>query len=121
MFEKQKDYQADTGIGKRLARVQELMTAIESLEKELDEQKSYLLGHALRNELHCMQYQHMKATVCETTRWIYSDSVKQSEKRLKAKKVREQEDGTAIGNKSQHIRVTFAAKAILAENTKVEA
>lgn len=121
MFETHKAYKADTGIGKRLARVQELMTTIETLERELDEQKAYLLGHAIRSELHSMQFEYMKATVCETTRWVYSDSVKQSEKRLKAKKAREQEDGTAIGTKSQHIRVTFSAKGILAENAKVEA
>lgn len=110
----EKVYQPTTSIGARIQRVQDLKVQIDALERELDQERAYLLGHMLRQDLKSVQCGPTTVTRRERANWIYSETVKRSEKTLKARKQREQEDGTAINNPTEHVIVTISAKAILA-------
>ena len=112
-----KTYEAGSSIGDRILRVQALKAQIDALEQELDSQKAYLQGHAIRQGLTSLKCEATTLTLRERLTWFYSQGVKDAEKRLKARKTREQEDGTAINTVNQHLVVTISAKAILAAQT----
>jgi hypothetical protein len=108
-----KTYERGTSIGERLDDVQRVKLEIDRLQSILDEHKAYLLGHAIRNGYDALRCGHMVLTRRERTSWVYSRSIKQAETRLKERKQDEQNDGTAIGSSSEHLVITFDAKAIL--------
>jgi hypothetical protein len=109
-----KEYAPTTGIGERLAEVQALKVQIDALEAKLDEHKAYLLGHAIRNNLDGLRLGPLTLSRRERPTWTYSDTLKAAEAKLKARKTVEQQNGTATCKKSEHLVVTFDAKAILA-------
>lgn len=111
-----KDYASGTGIGDRIAEVQALTLQIEALESKLDEHKAYLLGHALRNDLQTLRLGAFKLSVRTRQSWRYSDAVKASEAKLKARKSTEQAKGIATATPSQHLVCLFDAKAALSQN-----
>lgn len=112
-----KTYEPGSSIGDRILKVQAIKAQIDALEQELDSQKAYLLGHAIRQGLTTIKCGATTVTRRERACWVYSQGVKDAEKRLKARKTREQEDGTAINTPSEHLLVTISAKAILAAQT----
>lgn len=111
-----KTYQRGTGIGERLDDVQRIKLEIDRLQALMDEHKAYLLGHAIRNGYDALRCGNMTLSRRERVSWVYSKSIKQAEARLKQRKQEEQNDGTAIGSASEHLVVTFDAKAILLQN-----
>lgn len=108
-----KDYAQGTGIGDRLAEVQNLLLQIEALEAKLDAHKAYLLGHALRNDLQTLRQGAFKVSVRSRQSWAYSQAIKAAESKIKARKAAEQANGTATSTTSEHLVCTFDAKAAL--------
>jgi len=115
-----KDYPAGTGIGDRLAEVQSIKLQIDALEAKLDEHKAYLLGHAIRNNLDGLRYGALILSRRARATWIYSQSVKAAEAKLKERKRIEQDKGIAEAILTEHLVVTFSAKIALA-NQLIEA
>lgn len=108
-----KTYERGTSIGERLDDVQRIKLEIDRLQAILDEHKAYLLGHAIRNGYDALKCGDMTLSRRERVNWVYSRSIKQAEARLKERKQEEQNDGTAIGSASEHLVITFDAKAVL--------
>lgn len=108
-----KVYEPNTAIGTRLSEVQRLKLEIDQLTEQLDQQKAYLLGHAIRNSFDGLKCGPITLSRRERVSWVYSDAVKQAERRLKDRKQTEQEKGIAIGTTSEHSVVTFSAKIAL--------
>lgn len=109
-----KDYTAGSPIGARISKVQALKAQIEALEAQLDEEKAYLLGHAIRNNLDGLRCGVVTLSRRERPAWTYTDKVKAAEARLKAQKAAEQKSGAATAKVSEHIVVTFDVKALVA-------
>jgi len=108
-----KDYAIGTSIAGRLAEVQRIKLDIDRLSVQLDEHKAYLLGHAIRNNLDGLRCGAVTLSRRVRVSWVYSDAVKQAERRLKDRKQTEQDNGIAIGTPSEHLVVTFDAKIAL--------
>jgi len=113
-----KTYQRDTAIGERLENIKRIKVEIDRLNEELDKQKAFLLAHAIRNDYDSLRLEEMILTRRTRTTWVYSANIRQSEAKLKQRKLKEQNDGTAIGNSSEHLVVTFDTKALLAHSTR---
>lgn len=114
-----KTYTPDSGIGERLTEVQRLKLEIDRLSAELDEHKAYLLGHAIRNDYDSLSCGAVTVSRRERASWTYSEALQNAEANLKDRKAREQKNGTAVNNPTEHVVVTFSAKAVLL--AKVEA
>lgn len=110
-----KEYKAGTPIGDRIVKVQSLRAQIEALEAELDAEKAYLLGHLLRQDLKGAKCGATSVIRRERANWLYSEAIKRSEKTLKARKQREQEDGTAINNPTEHLMVTISGAVLVGQ------
>jgi hypothetical protein len=108
-----KVYEASSSIGARVLKVQELKAQIDALERQVDAEKAYLLGHAIRQGLQSIKCGATTITRRERASWVYSQAVKDAEKRLKSKKQQEQDNGTAVNTPSEHLLVTISAKVLL--------
>lgn len=113
-----KTYTADSAIGKRLANVQRVKLEIDRLTEELDEDKAYLLGHAIRNNFDSLQLGPLKVSRRERAFWSYSEALQDAEAKLKDRKVREQKNGTATNTPSEHLVITFSVKAVLLDKVQ---
>jgi capsule polysaccharide export protein KpsE/RkpR len=109
-----KVYDPTSSIGARILKVQSLKAQIDALEQQLDAEKAYLHGHVTRQGLQGVKCGATTLTVRERASWAYSDAVKTAEAKLKARKQREQNDGTAVNTPSEHLLVTISAKALVA-------
>lgn len=114
-----KRYEIGTGIGDRLAEVQRLKIEIDRLTSELEEQKAYLMGHAVRNNLDSLQFGAMTLSKRGRTTWTYSPALIEARDRVKAREKREQADGTAKAKITEHMVISFDAKAILSANIQL--
>jgi hypothetical protein len=108
-----KIYERGTTIGERLHEVQLIKLEIDRLTSLLDEQKAHLLGHAIRNNFDSLKCGPVTLSRRERVSWVYSDAVKQAERRLKDRKQTEQDKGIAVSTVSEHPVVTFNAKIAL--------
>lgn len=108
-----KVYSPDSSIGKRLAEVQRIKLEIDRLSEALDEEKAYLLGHAIRNNYDALQCGALVVSRRERAQWTYSEALQQAEANLKIRKGREQKNGTAINTPTEHLVVSFSAKVAL--------
>lgn len=115
-----KNYTPDSSIGQRLTRVQELKLEIDRLTEQLDEQKAYLLGHAIRNNYDTLACGPLKVSRRERSTWTYSQGVQKAEESLKARKQREQKDGTATAQITEHLMVSFSARVLLTKAVEVQ-
>lgn len=111
-----KTYERGTSIGERLDDVQRIKLEIDRLQAILDEHKAYLLGHAIRNDYDALRLGAMTLARRERVNWVYSRSIKQAEARIKERKQEEQNDGTATSSASEHLVITFDAKAVLLDS-----
>jgi len=114
-----KTYTPDSSIGERLTEVQRIKLEIDRLNEELDGHKAYLLGHAIRNNYDSLACGAVTVSRRQRASWTYSEALQKVEANLKDRKAREQKNGTAINSPTEHVVVTFSAKAVLL--TKVEA
>lgn len=108
-----KVYSPDSSIGKRLANVQRIKLEIDRLNELLDEEKAYLLGHAIRNDYDALQCGALTLSRRERAQWTYSEALQQAEANLKIRKNREQKNGTAINTPTEHLVITLSAKIAL--------
>lgn len=108
-----KSYERGTTIGERLHEVQLIKLEIDRLTSLLDEQKAHLLGHAIRNNLDGLRCGPITLSRRERVSWVYSDAVKQAERRLKDRKQTEQDKGVATSFSTEHLVVSFSAKIAL--------
>lgn len=108
-----KEYTPDSSIGSRLAEVQRLKLEIDRLTEQLDEHKAYLLGHVIRNNYDGLRIGALTLSRRQKPSWTYSPALYEAEARVKARKVREQKDGTAINKPTEHLVINFSAKSIL--------
>lgn len=108
-----KSYERGTTIGERLHEVQTIKLEIDRLAALLDEQKAYLLGHAIRNNLDGLKCGPVTLSRRERVSWVYSDAIKQAERRLKDRKQAEQDKGVAVSTTSEHLVINFSAKIAL--------
>lgn len=115
-----KDYHPTEGIGQRLTEIQRIKLEIDRLTEQLDEHKAYLLGHAIRNGYDSLRCGALVASRRERASWVYSEALQDAEAKLKARKQREQKNGTAVNNPTEHLVINFSAKIALA-NTAIEA
>jgi hypothetical protein len=115
-----KDYKPSEPIGQRLLEVQRIKLEILRLEEELDKQKAYLLGHALRIDQDSLRCGAITVSRRERPSWTYSHAVQDAESALKQRKAREQRNGTATNNPTEHLIVTFSAKVALANANTME-
>lgn len=115
-----KDYAPGTGIGDRLAEVQRIKLDIDRLSARLDEHKAYLLGHAVRNNLDGLSSGPLTLLRRARATWFYSDNLKQAERRLKERKLQEQEKGIATSHLTEHLVVNFSVKSAIS-NQLIEA
>lgn len=115
-----KNYEPASSIGKRLAEVQAIKLEIDRLTALLDEQKAYLLGHAIRNNYDALQCGALILSRRERPSWTYSQALQDAEASLKQRKSREQRNGTAINNPTEHLVVTFSAKVALVQAINLE-
>jgi hypothetical protein len=115
-----KDYTADSSIGKRLAEVQRIKLEIDRLTDLLDAEKAYLLGHAIRNDYDSLTCGAVTVSRRERASWTYSQALRDAEAKLKQRKAREQDNGTAVNNPTEHLVVTFSAKVALAQTISLE-
>jgi hypothetical protein len=115
-----KDYTPDSSIGQRLSEVQRIKLEIDRLTEQLDEQKAYLFGHAIRNNFDSLRCGALTVSRRERASWLYSDGVQDAEAKLKARKLREQNNGTATNKPSEHLVISFSAKTILASKISLE-
>ena len=115
-----KDYTPASGIGERLGEVQRIKLEIDRLNDLLDKQKAYLLGHAIRNNLDTLRCVPVAVSRRERASWTYSEALQDAEAKLKARKLREQNNGTATNNPSEHLVISFSAKAILISKISLE-
>lgn len=115
-----RDYTPDSSIGKRLAEVQRLKLEIDHLNDLLDEEKAYLLGHAIRNDFDALRCGAVTVSRRERPSWTYSEALQDAEAKLKQRKNREQQNGTAINKPTEHVVVTFSAKVALTQNISLE-
>lgn len=114
-----KEYTAAEGIGQRLAEVQRITLEIEALKESLEKEKAYLLGHAIRNDYNGLRYGALLVSRRCNTSWVYSDSTKKAEAALKAKKAKEQQNGTATAAKSESLVVNVSGKIALRQVVEV--
>lgn len=115
-----KDYTPDSSIGERLTEVQRLKLEIDRLSDLLDAEKAYLLGHAIRNNYDSLRCGAVTVSRRERASWTYSEALQDAEARLKERKSREQKNGTAVNNPSEHLIVTFSAKVALNQTITLE-
>lgn len=108
-----KVYSPDSSIGKRLVEVQRIKLEIDRLNEALDEEKAYLLGHAIRNNYDALQCGALTLSRRERDRWTYSEALQQAEANLKIRKGREQKNGTAINTPTEHLVISLSAKIAL--------
>lgn len=108
-----KNYERGTSIGERLHDVQEIKQEIDRLTRLLDEHKAYLLGHAIRHDLDSLSCGPLVVSRRARATWFYSESIKQAERRLKARKAQEQDKGIAKCELSEHLVVSFSARVAL--------
>lgn len=116
-----KDYAPTSSIGQRLEEVQRIKLEIDRLTEALDEQKTYLLGHAIRNDYDSLRCGAVVVSRRERSSWTYSEALQDAEARLKARKAREQANGTAINKPTEHLIVNFSAKIAFAKLNNSEA
>lgn len=114
-----KEYTPDSSVGSRITEIQRLKLEIDRLTEELDGHKAYLLGHAIRNDYDSLRVGALTLIRRQKASWTYSPALYEAEARVKARKVREQKDGTAINNPTEHLVINFSAKTVLLN--KVEA
>ena len=115
-----KIYEPESSIGQRLSEVQRIRLEIDSLTEALDEHKAYLLGHAIRNDYDSLRCGAVVVSRRERPSWTYSDALQDAEAKLKSRKAREQSNGTAVNNPTEHLVVTFSAKIALASTITLE-
>ena len=115
-----KDYTSDSSIGKRLLEVQRIKCEIDKLTEQLENEKAYLLGHAIRNNYSSLRIGALTLSRRERQTWDYSDNIKRLEKNLKARKENERDQGVATCNKSEHLVINISGKIALSLQ-KVEA
>jgi len=115
-----KDYAPGTGIGDRLVEVQRIKLEIDRLSEQLDEHKAYLLGHAIRNNLEGLRCGPLSLIRRARATWFYSDNLKKAERRLKERKLQEQDNGTATSQLTEHLVINFSVKSALS-NQLIEA
>jgi len=115
-----KNYALGTGIGDRLAEVQRIKLDIDRLSAQLDEHKAYLLGHTVRNNLDGLSSGPLTLLRRARATWFYSDNLKQAERRLKERKLQEQEKGIATSHLTEHLVVNFSVKSAIS-NQLIEA
>lgn len=113
-----KEYQPTEGIGQRLTEIQRIKLEIDRLTEQLDEHKAYLLGHAVRNNYDGLRCGALVASRRERASWVYSEALQDAESKLKGRKLREQKNGTAVNNPTEHLVINFSAKIALA-NTAI--
>jgi hypothetical protein len=114
-----KTYTEDSAIGQRLVELQRTKLEIDRLTELLDQQKAYLLGHAIRNNFEKLTLGPLTVARRERAAWSYSEALQDAEAKLKARKLREQQNGTATNKPTEHLVINFSAKAVLLD--KVEA
>lgn len=115
-----KDYLADSNIGKRLVEVQRLKLEIDRLTDLLDAEKAYLLGHAIRNDYDSLRCGAVAVSRRERASWTYSQALQDAEAKLKQRKGREQENGTAVNKPTEHLVITFSAKIAMTQTINLE-
>jgi hypothetical protein len=108
-----KDYTPTSSIGQRLAEVQRIKLEIDRLNEALDKEKAYLLGHAIRSDYDSLRCGAIIVSRRERASWTYSDGLQDAEAKLKARKTREQKNGTAVNNPTEHLVINFSAKIAL--------
>jgi len=108
-----KTYTADSSIGKRLAKVQQLTLEIDRLKEQLEEEKAFLLGHALRNDYTGLKLGPLSLALVTKANWSYSSTVAQAKARLKHLELAEQESGVAKKTVSTFLRASLSAKVAL--------
>lgn len=114
-----KSYEPTSSIGQRLTRVQALKLEIDQLTQQLDQEKAYLLGHLVRNDLESVKCGAVTVSRRARATWFFSDSIKQAERRLKDRKQVEQDKGIATCQLSEHAVVSFSAHVALAQLQEV--
>ena len=114
-----KIYESNSGIGERLNEAMKLKLEIDRLTEELDQHKAYLLGHMVRHELDSIACGPIKVSRRARASWTYSDATQRLEQTLKDKKSKEQINGTAVNNPTEHAMITLSAKVAFSILQKV--
>jgi hypothetical protein len=115
------EYAANSGIGQRLLELQRLTLEAERVKDALNEQKAYLLAHAIRQNYPSLRCGAILASRRGSKSWTYSAKVTAMEAKLKALKEKEQASGTATFVESESLLVNISGKAALQQVAALEA
>lgn len=116
-----KEYAAETGVGQRLLEVQRLTLEIDRAKAALEDHKTYLLAHAIRQNYPSLRCGPTLASRRSTKSWSYSSAVANLETKLKTLKAKEQANGAATYTEAESLVVNISGKAALAQVAGLEA
>jgi hypothetical protein len=111
----EKFYDAESTIGQRILKAQQIKAQIDALAAEYEAEKAALLAHAVRNNFRSLACGAVTFIRRSTAKWTYSTATRNAEALLKVAKKDEQENGIAVNNPTESLTISVSAKALIVE------